>query len=227
MIPLTYSYLVFSLIFAIPWLVLFLIKPNLRKSMILMGVWLILAGIVGQTLLWRNDWWNPQTISNTLIGFEDILHGFTAGGVAVAIFSIFSKKKFYPMTKTGANNFQIVGIIVASFIITSTLFWALSMHSFYATLIGTTFMWLVLIMQRRELFLLSLKSGFFLMIWSILVFIIINFLSPEFISSTWQHASLSGIYILYAPLEDVLFYFSTGAVVLPFYLYWKNIYFKK
>ncbi len=192
-----------------------------------MGIWLILAGLIGQTLLWRNDWWNPQTISNTLIGFEDILHGFTAGGVALAIFSIFSKRKFYPMTKTGANNFQIVVIIGISLIATLTLFWILKINSFYATLLGSFFMWLVLLTKRRDLFFASIASGLLFMFWSILVFTIISFLSPDFVATTWKHENLFGIYILSAPLEDILFYFSTGTLVLPFYLYWKNLYFKK
>jgi len=77
--PYQYTYLSMGLVFAVIWIALFLWRRDTRKEMLIMSSIFGLAGPVAD-ILYTQDWWAPQTITNTAIGFEAVLVGFMIGG---------------------------------------------------------------------------------------------------------------------------------------------------
>ena len=79
------TYLAANIIGAIPWLILFLSKKDLRKEMTLMG--LLAMPISFFDLLYVPTYWVPTTLFNIPIGIEGFIFSFEIGGVTAAIFS--------------------------------------------------------------------------------------------------------------------------------------------
>ena len=36
---------------------------------------------------WTKDWWQPLNFTNTVVGFEDFIMGFTSGGIMSVIYN--------------------------------------------------------------------------------------------------------------------------------------------
>lgn len=184
-----------------------------------MGLYLIIAGTIGQYYVWTVDWWSPQTVTNTKIGIEDILHAFTIGGVGLALYPTVLKKKIVLIKKTHTPLVYAVGISAVSLGSSLVSFYYFGLHSFTATLVGVLILFCFLIWQRRELLAVSLISGFLLLVVSIPVYIVMNQVAPNFVFDAWMHDNLSGLFLFYAPIEDLMFYGAVGTVILPLYIY--------
>lgn len=219
MISLQYGYLVFSLLFSFYFLVLFYIRPDLQKGMVIMGLVFTVAGLIGQYSIWTVDWWSPQTVTNTRLGIEDIVHGFTIGGVSLVLYLVLFKKKIVPDSKQKKSLYSAVAISIISVGSSLIFFYIFHLHSFLATLLGALIMFFYLIWKRRGLLKISIISGMLLMFVSVPIYVFVNILIPEFIRSSWMHKNLSGITFMNIPIEDIVFYGVVGMIVLPLYLY--------
>jgi hypothetical protein len=96
-------------------------------------------------------------------------------------------------------------------------FYLFKINSFYSSIIIFVFPTLYIWMKRKDLIFDSLASGFFLMLISFLAFIIPELLTPGWVESAWYLENLSGIIILTAPLEDIIWFFLAGAFIGPLY----------
>ena len=82
MIPLKYTYLIGAVISFVPWLILYMHRKDLRGEMVTMSVLVAAMGLISNYFWWTEDWWRPLTITATRIGIEDIVLGFSTGGIA-------------------------------------------------------------------------------------------------------------------------------------------------
>jgi len=220
-----YSYLIGDAVLLIIWFVLFFWRKDVRKEMIIISSLFGIAGIISE-FIYTADWWHPLTITNSLVGIEDFLFGFAVGGIASVIYEeVFKKRiKIRKISKKKEfqedENFFLVGLSLA--IIFFVAFYFLKINSFYSSIfafaIPLIYMWL----KRKDLIIDSLASGFLLMIISFLAFIIPEFITPGWVQSAWYLENLSGIIILKAPLEDIIWFFLAGAFIGPLYEFWKE-----
>ena len=77
-----------------------------------------------------------------------------------------------------------------------------------------------LLVKRRDLLKDSLISGLGLSLGSIPLFLIIELVFPGWIERTWLFKMLSGVRILSAPLEDVIWFMFAGFYIGPLYEFW-------
>ena len=222
-----YIYLVGSLITFAIWTLLYFIRRDLRKEMLVMGSIFGVLGIIMEAFIYTKDWWKPATITGTLIGVEDFLFGFGVGGIAAIVYEdlfkrIISRKKTdHPHTK------QLIIIIIVSIIIFNLMFYILRYNSFLsgltATLVGTMVIWTI----RKDLIIDSIVAGTTLTLFSFVGFAILNILDSRFVYEWWFLDKLSGIIILGVPLEDIIWFFTTGLFIGPIYELWQGGRFKK
>lgn len=133
MIPQQYAYLVGTLLFFIPWTILFFHRKDLRKEMLVMGG----IGAVGMLVtqyFWTVDWWRPLTITNTRIGIEDALLGFNNAGIAAVLYEELFRKRFYKRTKT--HDKQMILFVILTCVLFVVLFKSLSLSSFTSCVIA-------------------------------------------------------------------------------------------
>ena len=218
-----YSYLIGDIILLAIWIILFLWRKDVRKEMLFLSLFFGVIGIAF-AFIHTFDWWHPLRITNTQIGIEDFILGFVTVGVASVIYEeIFKKRirirKFKNKVRENKNFIIIFLLLVVLFF---GSFFILELNSFYSSIIAIGIPILIIWIKRRDLIIDSLVSGFLILITSIFVFLTIDFFTPAWIESAWYLDNLSGIIILRAPLEDLIWFFLIGTLFGPLYEYWKE-----
>ena len=93
MLSLSFGYLILVSVGMIFWLAFFMLRKDLRKFMLKMGIFYGLLSVVTAYLWWTIDWWHPATLTGTRVGIEDFFTGFGAGPVMAVVYQVFFKKK--------------------------------------------------------------------------------------------------------------------------------------
>jgi hypothetical protein len=185
----------------------------------------LMFGIAGLFVQWVyiQDWWHPLTITNTLVGFEDFLFGWIMGGIAAVVYEEIANKKLKREEK-------IEKVLKSHFlysIIPTTLlgvlffgsFFILKTSSFLASIIGLGipifYMWI----KRKDMIVPSLLSAFLLALVGLIWFLVPAIITPGWVKHYWFMENLSGITFLSAPIEDLIWFFLTGAFIGPLWEY--------
>jgi len=221
MLNFKYAYLVGTIVFLIPWAILFFFRKDYRKEMIFMGFVVGIGSVITAYLWWTIDWWRPETITNTRVGIEDFLLGFSNGGIAAVLYeSIFKKRLLKRIEKVNDKGPLNIGLII--FFVIAFLFWGFNVTSFWASTIAMMIAATCMLYTRKDLFLNALASGILMAIVSLPSYYVIIWLFPGFIHKAWMFQYLSGITLTGIPVEDLIFYFLFGFVIGPLYEYWHN-----
>ncbi|HJX49846.1 MAG TPA: lycopene cyclase domain-containing protein [Candidatus Nanoarchaeia archaeon] len=191
-----YSYLMGTLILLIFWLILFLWRKDTRKEMLIIS---IIFGFIGLIVegVYILDWWRPLTITNTAIGIEDFLFGFTVAGMAAVGYEIIFKKKL----KIKKANKKIRFRRNKSFILISLLglslffgsYFILGLNTFYSSVIAFAIPILIIWIKRKDLITNSLVTGLLGLIGAPILFMILEFLTPGWVESAWHFTNISKI----------------------------------
>jgi len=180
-------------------------------------------GLYAEYFWWTRDWWNPPTITGTRIGIEDIFDGFITGGITAILYEDIFKKRIYKYRSSKTHNLGGLIVIASFFVISSFLFHLLKFPSFVATPIAFSLSGILILIHRRDLFYDAILTGLCLVLALIPFYILVEYFSPGFINTFYKINNLSGIkFFGIIPVEDIIFYFSSGFGVGPFYLYWKG-----
>ena len=180
----------------------------------------IIGAFVGplSELWYLTDYWRPQLFNNRMIGIEDFLFGFFISGIATSIYEEVFGKRFIKRSRRehrwylGVFPFLILGIIF-----TSILVFGIGINSLYSTVAILIIFSLVIIYKRRDLLFDSLLSGILLGVIMILIYLILLTVFPELINRFWYLDSLSNIFILRIPIEELIWAFAVGMFVGPLY----------
>ena len=113
-------------------------------------------------------------------------------------------------------------MIPISIIIIALSVWIFHLTSFWGTTIAGLMSGLFIIFKRKDLWKSAIISGLLVALLCFPVFWIAEIVSPGYIDKYWLNSYLSGIKIIAAPIEDVIFYFIVGFVGGPFYKFWKG-----
>lgn len=221
-----YSYLIGDLVLLGLWSILFFHRKDLRKPMFIISTILGISGI-GLEWVYTIDWWHPLTITGTRLGIEDFLFGFTVAGISsVAYEEVFHKrikeKKKKSRSREIKEDESLLLISITALGLFFGSFYLLHLNSFIASIIAlvipTGYIWI----KRNDLIIPSLAAGTIMMMLSFLAFIIPETINPGWVASAWNLENLSGIIILFAPLEDLIWFFLAGAYMGPLYEFWRE-----
>jgi len=218
MIPFSYSYLFGTILFLIPWFVIYFSRKDLRREMMIISIFGAVMSVVTGYLWLTYDWWHPETITQTRVGIEDVLLGFGNGGVAAVLYQYVHSAqttKAHPPNKT-AVIMIVLGLMVCMYFFISFL----SLTSFYASALCMFLVMGVSFVLRRDLFRIAAMSGIYMTVLSLPIYVACELVSPGWIAHAWFTQSLSGIYLWRIPIEDLVFYFQAGFLSPLFYKIW-------
>jgi len=136
--------------------------------------------------------------------------GFTTSGVTAVIFKELFSRITYRTKKTYNHWINAIPVFIGVLIM-FFLFSYLRVFSFYANLIGLGVMALIILLIRRDLFREAILGGLLLLIISLPVYWIIFLLFPSWRDQTWFADSISDIYFISIPYEDLVWWFFVGA----------------
>lgn len=220
MVDYTYSYLIWTSLFLLIWLILFLWRKDIRKEMFIISLLLGIGGIISE-FTHVKDWWQPLTITNTPLGIEDFLIGFFIGGIlSVAYEFIFNKKIKQKKLKLNLKTNYLMIYFPLVFLFS---FYILNLHSFYACIIAFSTSIFFIYYKRKDLIKDSMFSGLISLAIGITSYFIITLIYPEFISKFWYLPNYWFSYtLLKIPLAEYIWFFLAGAFIGPLYEYWQE-----
>ena len=220
-----YSYLLGDIILLVIWLVFWFWRKDIRKEMLIISV---IFGIAGLAVEWIYiiDYWTPLTVTNTPVGIEDFLFGFTVGGIAAVIYEIFFKKKVKikkakknkKMKRDRTLSFMLFLVAILFF----GSFFFLRMNSFWASVIAFMIPLIIIYVKRVDLIKSSIISGILSVLVAFIVFWAVDLITPGWIESAWHFVNIPKTIILRAPLEDLIWALFAGAFIGPLYEYWQE-----
>ncbi|OGF28897.1 hypothetical protein A2477_02445 [Candidatus Falkowbacteria bacterium RIFOXYC2_FULL_47_12] len=218
-----YSYLIGSLALLVVWFALFAWRKDVRKEMLIISLLFGIGGVASE-LVYAVDWWHPLFIFNFRVGIEDFICGFASGGVAAVIYEEVFNKKMQRAKKRipHRNNKNLYLPCLALILLFFGSFYWLHISSLYATFIGFFIPTVGIWIWRKDLIVNSLLSGLLLAVVSFAFLVGPELITPGWIAHTWRWENLSGITILKAPLEDIIWFFLAGMFIGPLYEFWQE-----
>ena len=215
-----YQALVGAGIFLVIWLVLFLYRKKFRKEMLIMGLLVAPLGPLSK-LFYSREYWDPSYLFTFFgIGLEEVLLGFFIGGIAAVIYEKLFIKKFERTKKEPGYNMIILAITGLALFIVLNLFFKIS--SVYASSIGFIAIGSIILIKRRDLIKNAIMSGVLVSLVLFIFYLIYMAIYPNIILDWFQLEKISGILILGIPLEELIWGFSWGFLVGPFYEFWQG-----
>lgn len=212
-----YAYLLGNLFLLLPvWAVLFWLRPDKRKEMLIVSLLTGFAGPLSE-LWYLQDYWNPETFNGWPIGFEDYLFGFGIGGIASVAYEVFSRR-YYMRKKDHRYKWLsfLLPVSIAFLALFNVLFFS-GINSIYASIIAFLAVAAVFIFFRPDLARDALLSGLVMGLLMFLGYMFFLAVFPEAIERFWQLKNLSGVLVRGVPIEELLWAFGLGMIMGPAY----------
>ena len=216
-----YFYLIWAVCFFIIYLVLFILRKDVRREMIFVGLLFGFAGLASEYIHIK-DWWAPVTITGTPLGIEDFLIGLAIGGVAAVLYEEVYKKRIRKSKKAHFYTKLCLTILSAAGIFYIN-FYLFHLHSFYSAVLTFVVPTLVLLIMRRDLIKDSFMSGLFLWAIGVLFYLSLYLILPDFFNRFWYLPDeWFSTFILGIPLAEHIWYFLAGMFIGPLYEFWQE-----
>ena len=222
MVNYQYTYIIGDLIVLGLWLFLFLYRKDTRKEMITLSLIFGMAAIVS-SYAYMQDWWKPLTIIETPIGIEDFLFGFAIGGISSVIYEHLSNKRIkIKRAKEQKRNLNFLFLISLSAAIFFFGFFLFKLNTFISTILAFIVPTLIIYAKRKDLIKDFILSGILTLFIAIVLYSILNLITPGFFDEFWLFQNIGRIIIFKIPLEEIVWFFLAGAFIGPLYEYWKE-----
>ncbi|MEK9176159.1 MAG: lycopene cyclase domain-containing protein [Patescibacteria group bacterium] len=210
-------------LFFIVWLILFLIRKDTRREMLLMSLIFGLAGPLTDVLYYK-DWWSPLTVTNSVISFEAFFVGFSLGGIISVLYEeIFKdhlreKRRDKRRKRIDTETFLIILIIMGVIFFGS--YFLLGLNSLIATILAMTIPTLFIWFKRKDLMKVSLLSGVLTLSLAVMVYSLLDLITPDWVNVFWHFKNVPTLIILNVPIDDIIWYFLAGCLIAPLYPFW-------
>lgn len=222
-----YAYLFGTSLLLVPWIILFLLRKDLRKEMLYISLVVGAAGVIVEYLWYTKDWWNPPTITGTVVGIEDFILGFAAGGIGAVIYKEVFHKTMYRSVSLRISHWILALPLLLGFGTAHILFVFFGLFTFWANIVGVVVGLLLMSLIRKDLEKEAIEGGLLLTIITIPIYWILFFFFPSFRDHYWNYENVSGVLFLGIPYEDLVWWFFIGASISIFYDYWNLLRLRK
>jgi energy-coupling factor transporter transmembrane protein EcfT len=216
-----YIWLIWSIGFLVPWTVLYLLNPQLRKVMWSTSAATALLGL--SEPLFVPIYWNPPSIfelaRRTGFDIESIIFTFAIGGIGVALYLSLTGQHLVPVgaeERSRPHHRFHLATLLLPFVLFVPLYF-LPWNPIYAGVTSLVVGAIASVICRPDLWKKTVIGGFlFLGIYAAFMLSLLWF-APGYIGEVWNLAALSGGLIYGIPVEELLFGFAFG-------LYWTGAY---
>lgn len=202
-----FAYIIWGLLYLPAWLLFFLLRPDLRKPMLTMGLIFLPLAPLAEFTLFLGNYWNPVRFTTpVLFTVQELIFVFLIVGVMTAFFPTVAKIKLGESIKW--NNLLI--LLGLAFITIVILFFGFGVRAILAVFSGQIVSPLILWIYNPKLIKGSAESFFFGSALAFLVFLVMLQIYPSFVSDWWLTERLLGIFIAGVPVEEILWLGVTG-----------------
>ncbi len=216
-----YVYLIGTGVYALVWILFFLIRKDLRRKMIFTSLFAAPLGI--SEILFIPDYWIPQFQTIPIfkeLFLESILFCFFLGGVVSIIYQVSFKEKLFETKEINPYLTLIAPILFLTYFF--KIFNIHLMHYvFISMFIGSAFVLLYMKENSKKIIYSAIMNT---LLYSIFYFVL-WYSFPE-LPASYQFQNLSGILLGGIPIEEFLWIFSFALYWTPIYEIWRT-YLKK
>lgn len=225
MLPYLWTYALMGSLFAVVWIALYFYRKDNRKEMLYLSILLAILAPLSD-LLYTIDWWHPETLTGTRIGIEAVYTGFFMGGIIAVLYEDLFHKRLrasrQQIETQRERNIDMVGLLGAATVIFFGMYVGLDWNSFQSSIASFLFVLIIVITLRPDLTVDSLASAVTFFIVAVFVYTGLELLTPGWVMQFWVFKNVPQIIILNVPIDDVVFYLISGAMLGPLYAYWKE-----
>jgi len=211
--------------FGLVWLILFLLRKDIRKEMLVISV---IFGILGpiSNILFIQDWWSPLTFDGTKVGILDsIFVGFMIGGVTAVLYEeIFRRVQRRDKRLLRKKEHLLFFLMFPiALIIFFGGFYLLDLNSWIASTLALFVPAVVILTRRSDLLIEAFVSGVLLVVVATAVYNFVELFTPGWIQTFWYFKNVPPIIVLNMPIDDAVHYFFLGMFGGPLYEYWQGV----
>lgn len=221
MIPDQYVWLIWSSVFLIPWFLIFAMFPEHRKMMWWASLFTTPLGLTEP--LFVPEYWSPPSLFDLALttGFdiESLIFCFGIGGIGAVLYNLLTKKSVQPVSEEEKrlplhrHHYKALAMPFVIFPILYFLPWNPIYPGIVAMLVGAV----ATTLCRPDLKKKTWIGGMLFLGYYIFFLSGLEWSAPGYIDRVWNLGNLSGISILFMPLEELLF-------AIAFGMYWSGVY---
>jgi len=221
MIPDQYVWLTWVSLFLLPWLALYIAFPGHRRAMRWASVFTTPFGLTEP--LFVPEYWNPPSLfdlaQRTGFDIESLIFCFGIGGVGSVLYSVLTRRSALAMAQRSRHlprhryHAAALAVPIAAFPPLYLLPW----NPIYAGIIAMSAGAIATHLCRPDLRTKTWVGGPLFVGYYSAFLAALAWSAPGYVERVWNLDALSGVFVLYMPLEEILF-------ALAFGLYWSGVY---
>lgn len=216
-----YIWLLWASIFLIPWVIIYIVFPPHRRAMLWASLFTMPFGLTEP--LFVPEYWSPPSLFNLALttGFdiESLIFCFGIGGIAAVMYNLVTGSTTMLVTahdrKLSLHRHHYKALSVP-FIIFLLLYF-FSWNSIYPAIIAMTAGAIANILCRPDLKRKTWVGGVLFLIYYSIFLVGLELSAPGYIDRVWNLEALSGLTVIFMPIEELLF-------ALTFGTYWSGVY---
>lgn len=220
-IPDDYVWLVWSSVFLLPWLAVFIGFPRFRRMMLWASLFTTPFGLTEP--LFVPEYWRPPSLFDLALttGFdiESLIFSFGIGGIGSVLYSLLTGQVPRPVAPSERHrplhrhHYKALAAPFVAFPMVYFLPWNPIYPAIFAMIIGA----IANVLCRPDLVRTTWVGGLLFLIYYVVFLTGLEWTAPGYIERVWNLAALSGIQIFYMPIEELIFAIMFGA-------YWSGVY---
>lgn len=228
-LPFRFAYLLLCVPFLAVWLILFFTSRRTRDEQLTMSWLAMVLGPLSEVIYFR-DYWLPESVFPIFIGefpfmVEDLLFGFSIGGIGAVIFEVVFRKRLVGFSRRAKHAISSLTIGFIFCIALLTLL-ALGLNSIYASALAFVIAAIPIVYLRHDLLVNSIGSGIGVMLVMFLCYFFLYHLisnTEELLRKGWLLYDTSlDTRFANIPLTEMAWGFTWGFFAGPLYEYLRN-----
>lgn len=209
------SYFAYSLIFLSIWLLLFSLRKDLRRRMVIFSVVVAPMGPVSEIWFLR-DYWQRPTVTSYPISIEDALFAFAVGGIAFSIYKVVFNVA--PVASESQRPRAWLPVAFTLIVLSFMLFFTdwLGVNSIFSSSLAFVAVALIAYRLRPDLIKPSICTGLLTLAVFLIVYQIMRLVFSDVLLKWCVGCNPTGVRIFGVNVEELLWDFTwglTGAVL--------------
>lgn len=220
-IPDRYVWLIWSSLFLLPWLVLYVLLPAHRRVMRWASFLTAPFGLTEP--LFVPEYWSPPSLFDLALrtGFdiESLIFSFGIGGVGVVLYNAVTGRATEPLPPAARQSvrhrYHAAALLTPAILFPAL--YALPWNPIYAAIVAMAGGAVAALLCRPDLAGKTLVGAVLFVLYYTLFLGALEWSAPGYIARVWNLDALSGVLIFGIPLEELLFALAFGA-------FWSGVY---
>lgn len=212
-----FAYLSFFVFFGIAWIVLYVMRRDLRSEMLKLSIFCAPLGILGEYFA-RQDYYFLTVTYPSFWTLQAALIGFVYGGVAVAVYAAWRHLHFTRYhSKTPKHPLWLPTLAIGGSLVMFIGMRYFDINSVYLSMMVMFIGAFSILFLRPDLWGYALGSGIAVMILSTAFYLLFQYVFDGALSYYWNGAVLNWGSFFGVPMEELLWAFAWGFLIGPSY----------